>query len=54
MLFVCEGILKLEEREFNLRDIVKYVVRIVIVASKDRGVSIEFDIGDDVFFVVFF
>lgn len=40
MMFVCLGIMKLEEREFNLRDIVKYVVRIVIVVCKDCGIII--------------
>jgi len=45
---VCEGTLKLEERELNPRDIVKHVVRTAIAASKDRGISIQADIGDDV------
>lgn len=38
----------MEERELNPRDIVKHVVRTAIAASKDRGISIQSDIGDDV------
>lgn len=48
MVYLCEGTLKLEERELNPRDIVKHVVRTAIAASKDRGIIIQADIGDDV------
>lgn len=54
MMFVCLGTMKLEERELNPRDIVKHVVRTAIVACKDRGITIQADIGDDVPSVVFF
>ena len=40
--------MKLEERELNPRDIVKHVVRTATVASKDRGLSIQAEIADDV------
>jgi hypothetical protein len=40
--------MKLEERELNPRDIIKHVVRTAIAASKDRGISIQADVGDDV------
>lgn len=43
-----EGTMKLEERELNPRDIIKHVVRTAIAASKDRGISIQADVGDDV------
>lgn len=42
------GTMKLEERELNPRDIVKHVVRTAIAASKDRGITIQADIADDV------
>ncbi|XP_024394363.1 histidine kinase 5 isoform X3 [Physcomitrium patens] len=47
------GTMKLEERELNPRDIVKHVVRTAIVACKDRGITIQADIGDDVPSVVY-
>ncbi|KAG0585657.1 hypothetical protein KC19_2G028100 [Ceratodon purpureus] len=47
------GTLKLEEKELNPRDIVKHVVRTAIAASKDRGITIHADIGDDVPSVVY-
>jgi signal transduction histidine kinase len=45
---VESGTMKLEERELNPRDIIKHVVRTAIAASKDRGISIQADVGDDV------
>lgn len=53
MMFACVGTMKLEERELNPRDIVKHVVRTAIAASKDRGITIQADIGDDVPSMVF-
>ncbi|XP_024533072.1 histidine kinase 5 isoform X2 [Selaginella moellendorffii] len=42
------GTMKLEEREFNPRIIVKHVARTATAATKDRGIKIEVDISDDV------
>jgi len=44
----CGGTMELEEQGLNPRDIVKHVVRTAIAATRERNISIQAIVADDV------
>jgi len=47
-ILCCGGTMELEEQGLNPRDIVKHVVRTAIAATRERNISIQAIVADDV------